>query len=80
MGHPTLHPPCNPDTPAICLETPRPLSGISGLRAGLSRSLKLNPQLHIKINLRLNKKLNQYNMKLKFLIQEFIKISKRIIP
>jgi hypothetical protein len=56
------------------------MSGVSGHRAGVSGLLKMNRHLHIKISLRLNKKSSLSNMKLKFLIQEFIKLFKRIIP
>jgi hypothetical protein len=75
-----LFPVCNLETPVLCPETPDPLSGVSGHRSGVSGLQKMNRHLHIKINLRLNKKSSLYNMKLKFLIQEFIKLSKRIIP
>jgi hypothetical protein len=80
MGHPTLHPPCNLDTPAICPGTPDLLSGVSGLRFGLFGKMKLNRQLHIKIILKLKKRLNPFNTDPLSLIQEFIKLFEGIIP
>jgi hypothetical protein len=68
-----------PETPEIKPETPGLKSGLTGNRTGVSGTWIKNHHPILKIYLKMKKRLNKFNNKHKFLIQEFIKVSKRII-
>jgi len=68
-----------PETPEIKPETPGLKSGLTGKRTGVFGTWIKNHHPIIKINLKMKKRLNKFNNKHKFLIQEYIKVSKRII-
>jgi hypothetical protein len=67
------------ETPEIKPETLGLKSGLTGKRTGVSGTWIKKHHPILKINLKMKKRLNKFNNKRKFLIQEFIKVSKRII-
>jgi len=68
-----------PETPEIKPETPGLKSDLTGKRTGVSGIWTKNHHPNIKINLKLKKRLNKFNNKRKCLIQEYIKVSTKII-